>query len=313
MANYVDLKNLIDLQKNFINSAGALTEDGLTATNTLDNKLANLSASLTASTNAIGPTLTYQTEVQSVLDRERARLEAKKNGMEDTYQGQKRMVDLTNSSTKKTQAYNLILVVAVITFLVVLGIKQIYDNGIIPNAVLDIMNIVILSVGMIYCIVLFMDASRRSNMDFDQITLDSPPQKSQAEIDADRLNRLASGQLSAATASANAGCAGAECCPAGSTFNEYHKICVPNVAPLGSTSSAKAFYDSSSRAITWINPATATPTGCGATDQYDPLKLACKTTAQGFETMNTSAGAQPYTPCEFSQYNVYNRCGSSTM
>ena len=316
MANsYIDLKNLIGLQRTFIGSAGAATANGVNAVNGLDGALAGLSTSLNDAGQSIGPTLTYQTDVQNILDREKGRLDAKKSTIDAAYQGQKRMVDLTNSATKKTQAYNLILVVAVITFLVVLGIKQIYDNGIIPNAVLDIMNIVILSGGMIYCIVLYMDASRRSNMDFDQITLDMPPQKSQAEIDADRANRLASGELSGATSSANAGCTGAECCPAGSTFNEYNKVCVPE-NPSGSASTTKAFYNSSTRAITWLDPTaltTATPAGCGGADKYDPLKLACITTTQGFETMNTSAGAQPYTPCEFSQYNVYNRCGSSTM
>ena len=314
--SYIDLKNLIQLQRDFIGSAGAAGNVGAAALNTIDSNLGDLSSALNTAGQSIGPTLTYQTDVQSILDREKSRLDAKKSTIDAAYQGQKRMIDLTNSATKKTQAYNLILVVAVITFLVVLGIKQIYDNGIIPNAVLDIMNIVILSGGMIYCIALYMDASRRNNMDFDQITLDSPPQKSQAEIDEDRANRLARGELSSATASANAGCTGAECCPVGSTFNEYYKICVPDIAPLGSVSGAKAFYDDSSRVIAWRNPATATtatPAGCGAVDQYDPLKLACKVAAQGFETMNTSAGAQPYTPCEFSQYNVYNRCGSSTM
>lgn len=313
--SYIDLKNLIGLQKDFIGSAGAAGNVGAAALSTLDLGLRKLSTGLETAGQSIGPTLTYQTDVQNILDREKSRLEAKKSTIDAAYQGQKRMVDLTNSATKKTQAYNLILVVAVITFLVVLGIKQIYDNGIIPNTVLDIMNIVILSAGMIYCIVLYMDASRRSNMDFDQIALDSPPQKSQAEIDADRANRLASGQLSGATSSANAGCTGAECCPAGSTFNEYNKVCVPG-NPSGSASNTKAFYNSSTRAITWLDPAaliTATPAGCGGLDKYDPLKLACITTTQGFETMNTSAGAQPYTPCEFSQYNVYNRCGSSTM
>jgi len=306
MANYVDLKNVIDLQKNFINSAGALTEAGLEATNALDKNLAALSTSLYTATSSIGPTtLTYQDEVQIVLDREKARLEAKKNGMDETYQGQQRMVDLTNSQTKKNNAYNLILIVAVITFLVVLGIKQVYDNGIIPNTVLDIMNIVILSVGMIYCVVLYMDIYNRSNMDFDQITLDQPYRKSQAEIDADRAKQLASGQLSDATAGANAGCIGAQCCPVGSTFNEYNKICVPAAPVTGEN----AIYDPSTRTITWNTPAA----GCGGADKYDPLKLACKVAAQGFETMNTSAGAQPYTPCEFSQYNAYNRCGTSAM
>ena len=310
MAAYIDLKNLVDLQKNFIGTAGQQGGATTAQLNTLDGQLNTLSTNLNNAGSSIGPTLTYQTEVKTILDREKARLEAKESTINAAYMGQQRMVDLTNSQTKKNKAYNLILIVAVITFLVVLGIKQVYDNGIIPNTVLDIMNIVILSVGMIYCVVLYMDIYNRSNMDFDQITLDQPYRKSQAEIDADRAKQLASGQLSDATAGANAGCVGAQCCPVDSSFNEYNKICVPNYAPTNAVNGAKAFYDPSTRIITWNTPAA----GCTTADKpYDPLKLACKTTAQGFETMNTSAGAQPYTPCEFSQYNAYNRCGTSAM
>ena len=315
MAAYIDLKNLVDLQKNFIGTVGqngGATESQL---NTLDANLTTLSNNLNTADSSIGPTLTYQTEVKTILDRENSRLNAKKSTIDAAYMGQQRMVDLTNSQTKKNKAYNLILIVAVITFLVVLGIKQVYDNGIIPNTVLDIMNIVILSVGMIYCVVLYMDIYNRSNMDFDQITLDQPYRKSQAEIDADRAKQLASGQLSDATAGANAGCAGAQCCPVGSTFNEFNKICVPDKAPFGTVGydpvTWKPFIKED-KTLEWRNPATASP-GCVTADKYDPLKLACKVASQGFETMNTSAGAQPYTPCEFSQYNAYNRCGTSAM
>lgn len=314
MAAYIDLKNLVDLQRTFVNVAGAssATSAQINAANRLDASLNYLSNALTNADSSIGPTLTYQTEVKTILDREKDRLERKESTINAAYQGQQRMVDLTNSQTKKNKAYNLILIVAVITFLVVLGIKQVYDNGIIPNTVLDIMNIVILSVGMIYCVVLYMDIYNRSNMDFDQITLDQPYRKSQAEIDADRAKQLASGQLSDATAGANAGCIGAQCCPVDSSFNEYNKICVPNKAPAGTygyvDGTWKPFIEGD-KTIVWRNPAT----GCGAANDYDALKLACKVTAQGFETMNTSAGAQPYTPCEFSQYNAYNRCGTSAM
>jgi hypothetical protein len=317
MANYIDLSGIIGLQRQFIGSAGATSNAA--ALSGLDLSLNSLSQALNAAGQSIGPTLTYQSEVQSILDRENSRLAAKKSTIDAAYKGQQRMVDLTNSETKKNQAYNLILIVAIITFFVVLGIKQVYDNGIIPNAVLDIMNIVILAGGMIYCVVLYTDAYKRSNMDFDQITLDDPTKKTQAELEAERLNKLANGNLSAATAGANAGCAGAACCPAGSTFNEFNTICVPNEAPFGTTGYVSGTWKpfiKGDKTLEWRNPATATTAslpGCGTADNYDPLKLACKpATTQGFETMNTSAGAQPYTPCEFSQYNVYNRCGSST-
>ncbi len=311
MAGYIDLKNLVDAQRVFINSAGAIGS-GMDSTNRLDLSLNQLSTSLNNASNSIGPTLTYQSDVQSILSREQARLDAKKSTIDAAYSGQKRMVDLTNSSTKKSQAYNLILMIAVITFLIVLGIKQVYDNGIIPNTVLDIMNIVIVAGGIIYCVVLYVDVYNRSNMDFDQIVLDSPYRKSQAELDADQAKALSSGSLSAATAAANAGCVGAQCCPTGTTFNEYNHICVPNVAPFGTTgyvsATWKPFYNTETRDISWRNPATATP-GCVTADKYDPLKLACKT--EGFTTLsNTSESAQPYTPCEFNQYNKYNGCGS---
>ena len=315
MSSYIDLQNLVGMQRQFIGSAGAAGANGATAISTLDTKLGELSTSLNSAGQSIGPTLTYQSEVKTILDREKSRLEAKKSTIDAAYQGQKRMVDLTNSNTKKNRAVNLILMILVITFLVVLGIKQIYDNGIIPNTVLDIMNIIILAVGIIYSFVLYADASNRSNMDFDQITLDQPPRKSQDELDAERANQLSSGQLSAATAGANAGCVGAECCPAGSTFNEYNRVCVPG-KPTTAAATDVAFYDTQTRVISWRNPATATTAaipGCGSADNYDPLKLACKTTTQGFTTMTTSDGAKPYTPCEFSQYNAYNVCGASLM
>lgn len=311
--SYIDLPNLVNLQRRFIGNAGAISSN-TGALNNLDANLNALSTSLNQAGASIGPTLTYQTEVQSILDREKQRLDDKKNSVDAAYVGQKRMIDLTTSATNKNKAYNLILIIVVITLLAVLGIKQFYDNGIIPNTVLDIMNIIILAVGIIYAVVLYLDASSRSNMDFDQIALDAPKQKSPDEIAADRAAQLSSGNLSAATAAANAGCVGAQCCPTGSTFNEYHKICVPAV-PSDAVSGAKPFYDTSTRTVTWRNPATATtttPPGCGTADKYDELKLACKTPAQGFTTM-TADGAQPYTPCEFSQYNVYNRCGSSMM
>lgn len=309
--SYIDLPNLVNLQRSFIGSAGAVSSNP-TALNQLDVNLNTLSTSLNNAGASIGPTLTYQTEVKSILDREKQRLDDKKNSIDAAYAGHKRMIDLTTSATSKNKAYNLILIIVVITLLAVLGIKQFYDNGIIPNTMLDIMNIIILAVGIIYAVVLYLDASSRSNMDFDQIALEAPKQKSQDEIAADRAAQLSSGNLSAATAAANAGCVGAQCCPTGSTFNEYNKICMPS-APSSAGADAKPFYDASTRIVSWRNPATATDVanpGCGGLDKYDELKLACKT--EGFTTM-TADGAQPYTPCEFSQYNVYNRCGSSMM
>jgi hypothetical protein len=313
MSSYIDLQNLVDIQRQFIGSAGDIEDSGAIAN--LDLGLRELSTALNSAGQSIGPTLTYQSEVKTILDREQSRLDAKKSTIDAAHQKQKRMIDLTNSNTKKNRAVNLILMILVITFLVVLGIKQIYDNGIIPNTVLDIMNIIVIAVGIIYSFVLYANASNRSNMDFDQIIMDQPPRKSQAEIDADRANQLASGKLSDATAGANSGCVGAQCCPAGSTFNEYNRVCVPG-KPTTAAATDVAFYNTQSRAISWINPATATtatPPGCGDAGNYDPLKLACKTTTQGFTTMTTSDGVKPYTPCEFSQYNAYNVCGASTM
>jgi hypothetical protein len=310
MANYIDLSGIIGLQRNFINRAGSTgaTPEQIAAVNLLDASLNSLSQALNAAGQSIGPTLTYQTEVQRILNREKNRLDAKKSTIDAAYQGQKRMIDLTNSSTKRTQAYNLILIVAVITFLIVLAIKNSYDNEIIPNALLDIMNIIVLAGGSIYCIVLYINAYHRSKMDFDQIVLDDPPQPSQAELEAAIANNKANGQLSDSTSRANAGCIGAQCCPSGSTFNEFNKICVPG-KPSTAGANDVAFYDVSGRNISWRLGST-----CVDPKMYDPLKLVCaEPAAQGFTTMNTSAGAKPYTPCEFSQYNVYNSCGSSAM
>jgi hypothetical protein len=321
MSNYVDLKNIVDLHRSFINNTGASS----TELNTLDTNLQALSTKLSDNTNSVLPTLTYQSEVKTILENEQARLDARKGNIDAAYAGQKRMVDLTNSATKRGKAYNMILIIFVVSLLIVLGIKQLYDNGIIPNAVLDIFNIIVLSGGVIYCVILYVDISKRSNMDFDRIDLGDPTQKTQAELEADRLNKLSAGSLSDATAIANAGCIGAQCCPVGSTFNEYNHICVPDLPPLGSAVGSSPFIQPD-KSLLWKNAVNkravgsvpANTSGCDATLPYDPLTLACKVAAaQGFTTLSaepsTSSGAKPYTPCEFNNYNSYNSCGSNMM
>ena len=321
MSNYIDLKNIVDLQRSFINNAGADSAQ----LNTLDTKLQDLSTKLSTNTNSVLPTLTYQSEVKTILENEKARLDARKGNIESAYAGQRRMVDLTNSATKRGKAYNMILIICVVSLLIVLGIKQVYDNGIIPNAVLDILNIIVLSGGVIYCVLLYLDISKRSNMDFDRIDLGDPAQKTQAELDADRLSKLSAGSLSDATAGANAGCIGAQCCPLGSTFNEYNHICVPDKPPLGSNAGTSPFIQPN-KSLLWKDPVNkiaagsvpANTSGCDAKLPYDPLTMACKVAAaQGFTTLSaepsTSSGAKPYTPCEFNNYNSYNSCGANMM
>ena len=326
MSNYVDLKNIVDLQRSFINNAGAIADTGYSdKTNTLDTKLQELSTKLATNTNSVLPSLTYQSDVKTILDKEKARLDARQGNINSAYAGQKRMVDLTTSATKRGKAYNMILIIFVVSLLIVLGIKQFYDNGIVPNTVLDILNILILAGSVIYCVLLYLDISKRSNMDFDRIDLGDPTQKTQAELEADRLSKLSAGSLSDATAGANAGCVGAQCCPVGSTFNEYNHICVQNLPPLGSTAGFKPFIQLD-KSLLWKDPVNkiaagsvpANTNGCTTTLPYDPLTLACKVAvAQGFTTLSaepsTSSGAKPYSPCEFDNYNSYNSCGANMM
>lgn len=319
---WIDLSGVINLQKNLLTHIGRTVtnetaEADATIVANINQSLAGLASNLDSASSAIGPTLTYQKEVKTILERENDRLATRKTAIDSAYAGQKRMVALTDSVTAKNKAYNYMLFIVVLLLIFFVGIKYLYAIEGIPHIILDISNVVVISLGLIYCVYLYIDIRRRYNMDFNQVTLVEPSKKTPAELEKDQAKNVKSGDLYALAKSSNAasGCQGSACCPNGTTFNEKYNVCVPNMVPFdtaGVTTANKDnwkyFATSVSNGVTtydWrdVTSATsATPAGCGSASNYDSALLACKPVTSGFTNMSSSATAEPFSATEYSEY-----------
>lgn len=317
--NWMDLKSAVDLQKSLLTAIGKdANEQDATTVAQINLSLNSLANNLTAANSAIGPTLTYQQEVKQILDREDTRLTTKKSAVDSAYAGQKRMVSLTDSITAKNKAYNFLLFILVLILLVFVIIKHLYTIEGIPHAILDILNVVIISLGFIYCIYLYMDIQRRYNMDFNQVTLEEPVKKTPEQLQKDAEKNAKDGNLYGLAKNSNtaSGCRGSACCPTGTTFNEKYNVCVPNMVPFGTSGVTGENKDNwryfattdANGAVTYnwrdsTSSTAATPAGCGAAANYDASILACKVTTSGFTTLSGNSGnAKPFSADEFADY-----------
>lgn len=328
---WIDLPNVINLQKNLVNSVDATSTSGQSAISAINTNLNSLAGNLTSASASIGPTLTYQNEVLNILNREDNRLNDRKTAIDAAYEGQKRMVNLTESAAAKRQAYNYILFVAVVALFLFVGLTALKKMELVPTIILDLAIIIISVLAIVYCIYLYTDIARRSNMDFNTIVLAEPVKKTPDQIAKDQEKASKSGDLLGIQTAANAGsCNGSNCCPAGTHFNSRYSICVPDTEPLAGQvylANSDGTYGWSSACASGTNyiaeslKCEACPTdkpkynstlkaceACATGKRYDASSSSC---VDAFTTLgqagrsSSSANAQPYSASELNSYSRY--------
>ena len=167
-------------------------------------------------------------------------------------------------------------------------------------------------------------------MDFNQVTLQEPPVKSQDQLNKDMDANVKSGNLLGVASSQGS-------CQPDHIYNAQYKICVPrypslfNVDATGATIAVPTatppvtsanqmdrikYFAEEDGTFKWKDVTLATPTagnpqsastGCGTSANYDFASLGCRT--NGFSNMNlanSSANAEAFTASEFDNYGKYN-------
>ena len=168
--------------------------------------------------------------IADLLNGEVDRLNDRKIAIDEAEAERRRIISFNTSATERQKAYNNIYLVGVAVLIVVVIIKMIYQFDLVPDVILDILTALVISVGIIYCLILYSDIIRRSNMDFSRIHLEITPNKTETQKESD----VNSGNLSAIQGeSAEGKCIGAACCTADQTYNEVFSICVSNTVPTG--------------------------------------------------------------------------------
>ena len=281
---WFNINKIAELQKGLINDLSGNNQPE--ATRTINNIASNLVTLDTAvSSSSVLPTLTYQNDVNRILDREKNRLDEKKKIIDNAEMSQKRLIDLTTNATLRNKAINKIYVVITISLLIYLGIRLL--SIFIPQIIADILVILLVSVTIITVIKMYSDYNSRNNMDYNMINLGEPGQRpdSASSSSSESANLLESRFN---------GCVKEACCPKGSTFNDKYSICVPDFPPNDGKTTINYKYFISSKS--WEDP--------GSNCDYSFTELACKKDA--FTTIGiTSNKAKPNSPDEFVNYNLY--------
>jgi hypothetical protein len=273
-------------------------------TNALETPLTELTNVLKTQGGVLDATLTKQTDVISILDREQRRLSERKVAVDAANVGQNRMVDLTRNASQRNRAINNMFITGVVALLLYLGIR--FSSNLLPELAVDIMMILLVSITLLTLIMQYNDYIRRDNMDYDMINLGEPAQMNGKTS---TYNRGASGSGILASR-IGGGCIEDACCPAGTKYNKKFAICVPNMAPYDTptiTVQTGANFKYFIADKSWKNEST-----CGA-NGYSDIELACAAAppaAQPFTTISGSRStlsdqAKPYDAYEFSDYNLY--------
>ena len=170
MSDWFNINNIVNLQKGVIyDISGNTSIQSQSVINNLVGNLSSLNTEISGST--VLPTLTYQNEVNSILDRENQRLAERKQTIDIAEMGQKRMIDLTTSETLRRSALNKMYIVMTIAILVYLGIRLL-----IPTFIADILIIFLVAGTIVMLLVMYNDYIKRNNMDYNMINLGEPSQ-----------------------------------------------------------------------------------------------------------------------------------------
>lgn len=111
------------------------------------------------------------TTVEDLLNSEVNRLNERKTAIDEAEEERRRVAFFNSSAVERQKAYNNIYLVIVVMMFIVVIIKMVYQIGIVPDAILDILTALVISAGLIYCIILYDDIMRRNNMDFSRFDL----------------------------------------------------------------------------------------------------------------------------------------------
>jgi hypothetical protein len=171
--------------------------------------------------------------IANILRNEVLRVNNRKTAIDNAEEERKRIIALTSSATERQRAYNTIYAVIVAMLLGVVIIKMLYRFEFVPDFVLDILIAAVVSAGLIYSLLLYSDIMRRNNMDFGQIDFGDAPAKSQAQLDQELKDKIASGNLGGIAseleriASENDG----KCNSADTIYNKKYGVCYPKTVP----------------------------------------------------------------------------------
>lgn len=288
-----DLRSLIEIQKSYLTDLSAISmsltpDEARNIYSDLQTDLSGISTTLINHHNR--DLYNNVSNVSSVLDKEAAFLNEKNDEIKTKITSQQRLIELNDSQRKKQTHYNyiiFIIIIALILFIILYKIR--IWLPFIPEFVITLLMVIVLSVSLVYIVILFYNIRRRDNLNFDNIILSSP----RVDDSEERQKAIDSGDLLKSFNTAD-NCVGQDCCSSNSIWNPYIKKCdvkcVNPESPIAFNGACTSTCD------TTINQL------CGSS--CIPKTQTCYN-MESMVNLEVNGKISPYTPFEFVSYSRY--------
>lgn len=221
-----DLTGLLDIQRNYLAHLGESTGEELaTKVTLLQTNLDALYTSFNDANISSSAVLTRQQTVSGIIDAEKARLEGKKQSIDNALVGKKRAINLNETYRMRQSQYLKIKVVFVIVLAICIGITLLNRRfQILPSIIFYLFIMIVMLIGGIYSLSIYASIASRSLMNYDELDLTGPTVLSDSEVAANRAAAVKAGDLLGTIDTK--GCVGHNCCSDTTKWDTTKLLCV---------------------------------------------------------------------------------------
>jgi len=224
---------LVNIQSDYLNSIkGNLSAQQRSQIDDVQKRLSDVNTTLNGSnTNAL---YSQQRNMIDILDKEKERLNLKKEKIDAALDGKQRILDLNESYRARNADYIYLLAYFVLTLAVLLVISKVVKIFAISSSISDIIYIIILSISFIYIYLQYLDISSRDSLYYDKLNLKPPKILTPEEIAQQTLKNQEAAKYSNVSdllGTINVGgCVGPLCCSGDTIWDANNSVCVKGSA-----------------------------------------------------------------------------------
>lgn len=164
-------------------------------------------------------------QIQGIVNAEIARLNEKEQSYDNLQFGQQRVLELNRNFQERTAAFNWIIVVFFITLAIAIFLLFLDRSFPLVGGVFEFMLVIVLAVGLCYCLWLYVQYSNRDPNDYYQIQYAPPP----ISPDAGGVNGSVTSQPTDNGQNIGTLCQGASCCGPNTVWNSYNGACIKHL------------------------------------------------------------------------------------
>ena len=182
--------------------------------------------------------LQQQNTLKELIENEKQSLQSKVDTYDKISETSIRDALLKKNSSQRLKQHNYIffIIIFAIALLILIEIIEKYYSFILPEWILNLARIIIISVTIIWCFTLNEMIQYRDNLNYDRIDLEKPVIDTPAEQE--RKRQLAAKEGDLLGTLDNTCRTGAELCGTGTTWDSERMLCMPSTTSSSTTSSS---------------------------------------------------------------------------